>query len=52
MKLEGQSQYELSDDETMKEILIQIERYKRNQLEFFEAIDEFIITSDKILDNE
>ena len=38
------------EDEIMKLIMIQIQRYKKNQLEFFEAIDEFIITSNKIID--
>lgn len=40
------------EDEIFKQILIQIERYKKKQLEFFEAIDDFILTLDKILDEE
>ncbi|STO19561.1 hypothetical protein [Flavobacterium hibernum] len=40
------------EDEILKLIMIQIERYKKNQLEFFEAIDDFIITSNEILDDE
>lgn len=38
------------EDETMKKIMIQIELYKKKQLEFFEALDDFFLTSDKILD--
>jgi len=32
--------------------LFEIKRYENNQKEFKEAIDDFIITSDKILDDE
>lgn len=38
------------EDEIMKLIMIQIQRYKKNQLEFFEAFDDFFLTSDKIID--
>ncbi|WP_165828918.1 hypothetical protein [Flavobacterium sp. HTF] len=52
MKQEPTLENETPEDEILKQILIQIERYKRNQLEFFEAIDEFIISSDILLDDE
>ncbi|WP_185965972.1 hypothetical protein [Flavobacterium sp. ZT3R18] len=40
------------EDEVMKRILEEIEKYKNNQNEFKEAIDDFILKSNEILDDE
>ena len=40
------------EDEIFNQILFEIKRYENNQLEFFEAIDDFIMTSNEILDDE
>ena len=40
------------EDEMMNKILFEIKRYENNQIEFAKAIDDFITTSDEILDDE
>ncbi|MBC5836803.1 hypothetical protein [Flavobacterium muglaense] len=41
-----------NEEEIMKQILDEINKYKQNQKEFIEAIDEFFLKSNEILDNE
>lgn len=40
------------EDEMLNKIMIEIKRYENNQIEFKDAIDDFIITSNEILDGE
>lgn len=40
------------EDEMLNKIMIEIKRYENNQIEFIKAIDDFIITSNEIPDNE
>jgi len=40
------------EDEILNKILQEIKRYENNQIEFAKAIDDFIMTSNEILDDE